>query len=173
MRISQDTESWKASGVLRRDFRHTHDGPEIPRGRHKIGRPRNEWCRGKIGRDHTLERYTLYYSYDYRYDPYTGERSVVRVPAMSGYRCARCGTTDLRRVPLRVIAIVDPVVAEGLRLSEQWCGDGHLFDNLPAPARYSPLWGHTTRACVMCGWNPSGWASRYIPVSAPARLVRR
>ena len=30
MRISEDTDSWKAGGVLRRDFRHTHNGPEVP-----------------------------------------------------------------------------------------------------------------------------------------------
>lgn len=29
MRISQDHSSWRARGILRRDFRHTHDEPEV------------------------------------------------------------------------------------------------------------------------------------------------
>lgn len=35
MRISQDTDSWKASGVLRRDFRHTLGEPEVERHKGK------------------------------------------------------------------------------------------------------------------------------------------
>ncbi len=29
MRLSQDDTSWKCRGIKKRDFRHTHDGPEV------------------------------------------------------------------------------------------------------------------------------------------------
>jgi hypothetical protein len=51
MRISQDKDSWRAGGILRRDFRHTHGEPEVPQYK---GKPKNgkRWCRGKVGREH-------------------------------------------------------------------------------------------------------------------------
>lgn len=62
MRLSRDPDSWKAGGVKRRDFRHTHDGPETPRhvGRRKNGK---RWCRGKLGREHTPIHRVKQYGY--------------------------------------------------------------------------------------------------------------
>lgn len=54
MKLSHDDSSWKASGIKRRDFRHTHDGPEVPR--HQGKKNRRKWCRGKVGREHQLVR---------------------------------------------------------------------------------------------------------------------
>jgi hypothetical protein len=51
MRISQDTDSWKASGILRRDFRHTHNGPEVDR--HK-GQRKKTKVRKHIGHKHVF-----------------------------------------------------------------------------------------------------------------------
>lgn len=31
MRLKEDHDSWKASGVIKRDFRHTHNGPDVDR----------------------------------------------------------------------------------------------------------------------------------------------
>lgn len=54
MRISRDRDSWKAHGILRRDFRHTHDGPdEMP---HRSPSKPKQWCRGKVGRAHVPGR---------------------------------------------------------------------------------------------------------------------
>lgn len=50
MRISRDRDSWKARGILRRDFRHSHDGPEAAPHRSKP-KPK-QWCRGIEGRLH-------------------------------------------------------------------------------------------------------------------------
>ena len=49
--LSEDKDSWKAHGVIRRDFQHSHDGPEVTR---HIGQKKNgkKWCRGKVGREH-------------------------------------------------------------------------------------------------------------------------
>ena len=29
MRLAEDTDSWKAGGIIRRDFRHAHGDPEV------------------------------------------------------------------------------------------------------------------------------------------------
>ena len=53
-RISDDASSWKAGGVQHRDFRHTHNGPEVPT--RKGGRKNTRrWCKGIVGREHTIE----------------------------------------------------------------------------------------------------------------------
>jgi hypothetical protein len=52
MRLSQDSDSWKASGLKRRDFRHTHDGPEVTRHVGKRRKSTKRWCRGVKGREH-------------------------------------------------------------------------------------------------------------------------
>jgi hypothetical protein len=55
--LAEDTSSWKASGVIRRDFRASKDGPEAPRHRRsKKGRP-GKWCRRKVGVEH--QTYTV------------------------------------------------------------------------------------------------------------------
>jgi hypothetical protein len=50
MRLKEDTDSWKAGGIIRRDFRHTHDGPEVARGHakrklRKTPRQRKPFCK--------------------------------------------------------------------------------------------------------------------------------
>jgi hypothetical protein len=41
---------WKEESIKRRDFRHVHGEPEVPRSRAKKDTKR--WCKGKIGREH-------------------------------------------------------------------------------------------------------------------------
>lgn len=52
--LAEDTTSWKASSVQRRDFRATADGPESPR---KSGNRKNtrRWCKGVEGREHVSD----------------------------------------------------------------------------------------------------------------------
>ena len=52
MRLSKDKDSWKASGVIRRDFRSEHGGPEVPPHRRKRTKDSKRFCRGKPGRQH-------------------------------------------------------------------------------------------------------------------------
>ena len=67
MRLSKDDDSWKASGIKRRDFRSAHDAPEVPR-RSGPKRKKNtkKWCRGREGKEHTIVRFekNKYYSVD-------------------------------------------------------------------------------------------------------------
>ncbi len=55
MRVRRDATTWHARGVLRRDARHEHAGPEVSSG----ATPKNTrtWCRGKVGRNHALQCY--------------------------------------------------------------------------------------------------------------------
>src|SRR5688572_26035319 len=79
MKISEDKDSWKAGGILRRDFRHTHDEPEeIPhkkKGNHKA----NKWCRKKVGQEHDYSQTQI--------NQYRKMRSIYKI-------CSRCGKRD-------------------------------------------------------------------------------
>lgn len=52
--LAEDHDSWKASGLLRRDFRHTHNGPEVPRHRRRRSKAERKLCRGKYPHDFAL-----------------------------------------------------------------------------------------------------------------------
>ena len=44
MRLKEDSQSWRAGGIQRRDFRHDPSGPEVPRGKKSVSkaRPKNK-----------------------------------------------------------------------------------------------------------------------------------
>lgn len=47
----ENPDSWKARGLIKRDFQHSHDGPEeIPHRSNKSDK--KQWCRRKEGRVH-------------------------------------------------------------------------------------------------------------------------
>ena len=50
--LSEDSDSWKAGGVIRRDFRATKDGPEVPKPGKNKRKNLKRWCRGKEGKEH-------------------------------------------------------------------------------------------------------------------------
>ena len=51
MKLSADKTTYRASGIMARDARHVHNGPEAPRAvRGKKDRKR--WCGGHVGREH-------------------------------------------------------------------------------------------------------------------------
>jgi hypothetical protein len=54
MRLKEDTSSYRASGVMVRDARHVHNGPEAPRGA-RSKKDRKRWCGGHVGREHKPE----------------------------------------------------------------------------------------------------------------------
>ena len=53
-RLAEDTSSWKASGIQRRDFRSTINGPEVQRTNGSKKNTRR-WCKGVEGREHVLD----------------------------------------------------------------------------------------------------------------------
>lgn len=60
MSKKKDEGSWAYGHIKRRDFRHSHDGPEVPR--HK-GTKKNtkKWCKGKEGVEHVPMGKTKWY----------------------------------------------------------------------------------------------------------------
>ena len=67
MRLAEDTSSWRASGLQRRDFRHTHNGPDpelafvdniyddltqVPPVQKRKHKDTKRWCKGVVGREH-------------------------------------------------------------------------------------------------------------------------
>ena len=68
MRISQDTDSWKAGGILRRDFRHTHGEPEVERHRRKKAKPRRRIDHQHVYVDVTGTLEEPYWGWLFRYD---------------------------------------------------------------------------------------------------------
>jgi hypothetical protein len=63
--LKEDRYSWKARGVIVRDARHTHNGPNVMPGPMPTKRKDTKrWCRGKAGVEHklvvvVLRRFTL------------------------------------------------------------------------------------------------------------------
>lgn len=152
MRISRDPDSYRAEGVLRRDFRSSRGEPDVPRHvpatKRKDGR---RWCRGHEGREHVAVLVPSWW------------RTVtVRIPdpeAAGGYRigtervpggqraeCANCGS---QRLPVHVTAQVDAKLAKQLALADRWCREGHLRDTVEAVGQFG--FRSRRRVCVMCG----------------------
>ncbi len=52
-KISHDDDSWKASGVIRRDYRSVRNGPEV--AKHGKKKDTKKWCRGKPGQIHDIK----------------------------------------------------------------------------------------------------------------------
>jgi hypothetical protein len=50
--LKEDSSSYRASGVMVRDARHTHNGPSEPA--HRSTKDKRRWCRGKVGIPHKL-----------------------------------------------------------------------------------------------------------------------
>ncbi len=118
---SNGDDSWHAGGVKRRDFRHTHNGPEItgaPKKRSKSKR----WCKGKEGREHDFSGIKRDgWSYLYR----------------TTTCCVKCNV-DRRKIPFkdRFRAYEDTgddkFLSSQEKLEHRWCQEGHLWDWVPA-----------------------------------------
>lgn len=52
MRLKEDSNSWRAGGVIRRDARHDKGTGEVPCHRRMYRPSRTRWCRGKTGQEH-------------------------------------------------------------------------------------------------------------------------
>lgn len=142
MRLKEESDNWRASALKARDFRHTKAGPETvagPKKTHK--RDTRTWCKGKVGRSHTVKLRTNSYS------------------TFTTAYCTSCGM-DEYRLPDNAVAQVRPHVAQQLALAAKWCTEGHLYDNVTISFRSeimngtvaTPVTRTVTRtACVMCG----------------------
>ncbi len=51
MRIKEDSDSWRAGGILKRDFKHDHSEPAI---KFHSSKDTRKLCRGKVGIKHRV-----------------------------------------------------------------------------------------------------------------------
>ena len=132
MKLSKDQDTLRASALIKRDRR--HDKSEPPAAKVRSGKNRRRWCRGKQGVEHVAGRQKAKY----------GDH-IETV-------CINCGMAG-NKLPEHVRAAVDAELAERLRLAEQWCGEGHLYDTVTIS--YTTVGGytyeHVRNVCVMCG----------------------
>src|SRR5271165_530401 len=63
--LKEDSSSYRASGVIVRDARHTHNGPSEPA--HRSSKNTRRWCKGKVGREHKLVTSLIVESYGFPY----------------------------------------------------------------------------------------------------------
>ena len=85
MRVSSDKTSWRAGGVLRRDFRSEKGAPELPKPRkRRHGKKCKRTCFGRPG---------LLHEWRYEPRPYDALTSEMLPPWLRWIcgRCVRCG----------------------------------------------------------------------------------
>ena len=51
MRIRENSDSWRACGILKRDFKHDHSEPIA---KFHSNKNTHKWCRGKVGVKHEV-----------------------------------------------------------------------------------------------------------------------
>ena len=141
MRVSQDSDSWKAGGIVRRDFRSGKvDYPERElRGKSKRKNTKR-WCKGREGREHVPEIKRTWQ----RSGVFDKNGKEILVVAYSEVVCSVCGANSWH-MPDEVLAKVLPEKAKQLELASKWCQEGHLYDTQVT------TWGSTRKTCVMCG----------------------
>ena len=162
MRLKEDNSSWKSGGIVRRDFRHSHGEPEIPKAPKKKQVGSKSLCPKRDGEVHdpvvVVER--RYHLRDRTVEGVTykvyKEHLVIR--------CASCKTTDLS--PALLAPFYDLLSTEERSdvLAEHWCKKGHLYEETEAgPSVYSSAFRlrRPTETCAMCGrrkssaWRPA------------------
>lgn len=137
-KISRDATAYNVTSVQARDARHSHDGPEVaPRGGKNRKRNTRRWCKGKEGREHTVELRATNWSVN-------TDRPVMEAA------CTTCGMTGWR-LPAAAKAQVNPQIAQQIALADQWCSKGHLYDTVAIPSPWVAGGSYDAKACVMCG----------------------
>lgn len=156
MRLSAERDGWHADGVIRRDFRHTHDGPEVPRR----AKNRRKNIKGCLAKGHSTCEVEVFV---WRTDnfPYVDEqgRAVIR---RREHLAARCGNCKRRDVDPSLLAGVVDVVDPGQRsrfLASYWCTNGHLYQQ-DEYVRGGYGRGRSLKRvwCVMCGRIRQGYS---------------
>lgn len=64
MRLKEDTDSWRASSIVKRDFK--HGNYKIPeQNLYHSHKDKVRWCKGKVGHEHVLHREVVGHHYRY------------------------------------------------------------------------------------------------------------
>ena len=135
---------WNESSRIRKDFRHSHDGPEVPRGyravsadkKRKKKRQSRRWCRGKVGVEH----------------------EVVLVDKW-GYHlanCSKCGLNE-SNLPVEALAQVYERARNYVEYRELCKEFGHTWEEV----ELNWCWYRKIKCCVICNDSPQlfSWSS--------------
>ena len=162
MRVSQDANSWRASGAMRRDFRAGRGEPEVERGKHKRRRSTPVECTTSPSKRHEVERFVVVE----RRSPVPskeGEIPLELVTRQWNWRCQWCHGEELAPWLLAPVADLLEDRERGKLLAATWCTKGHLVTKEPLRRWWNyrtHRWQLTEQAgtCLMCGWREGqGW----------------
>ncbi|WMI33516.1 hypothetical protein SEA_PHREDRICK_139 [Streptomyces phage Phredrick] len=92
MRLKENDDSWHASGVIHRDFRHSGDGPEEVGGPRAKRGSRKKWCKRKVGREHKYEKTGMSFLWKDMYPWQT------RDEWRTSFKCTVCGHTKTESI---------------------------------------------------------------------------
>ena len=162
MRLKEDNSNWKSGGIIRRDFRHSHSEPEIPKASKKKPVGSKSLCPKRDDGHHDpvaiVERRCHLRDRDVEgvtYKVYE-EHLVIR--------CASCKTTDLSPALLAPFFDLLSTKERSEVLAEHWCKKGHLYEEGEVSSSAYSLAFRLRRpmeTCAMCGrrksnaWNPA------------------
>lgn len=138
---------WKESGIIRRDFRASKDGPEVMPHRAKskksVKKNRARWCRGKTGVEH----------------------QVVLVKWYMLAKCQVCGMNEYK-LSLEALAQVYPRAKAYLEYSKLCKEYGHQYEEV------EQRWFGGARTikmlCAICSYSPQIYVC--MPVDNSSRL---
>lgn len=153
MRVSADSHSWRAGGVLRRDFRSARGEPEVPRARKaaaaRRARPSSTCSAGGV---HDVERVVTITQ-----EKPWGDEGHQKVMERTewGWRCTKCGTSEISTHLLGPAADLIGTARRSALLAATWCQEGHLIVS-EAHDGWRTWYGRSRgewveRWCVMCG----------------------
>jgi hypothetical protein len=157
MRLAEDTKSWHAQGLMRRDARHCADGPEVCAPPRSTRRPTKYHCTSNGGLHRpavyvTATRATL--GRDEK------DNQVLRYTEYLGVRCSYCKRRDLPGELLAPFGQYLTLHQRQLLLADYWCAQGHLLEAAPTQYHdYRRLRGRyrlvevvvTEYSCLCCG----------------------
>ncbi len=134
---------WNESSRIRKDFRHSHDGPEVPRGHKSVAKKktgtskskrRRRWCQGKVGKEHQLS--LIGYPYTYA-------------------KCDVCNMTEYR-LPIEALAQVYPRAQMYVDYHELCKEFGHTYKVCEVGG--GTWFRRSVRVCEVCGKSPDLWS---------------
>lgn len=158
-RISEDPDSWRAGGLVKKyaDW----EKPPVPQERHKHSKKKSDrWCKGQEGHEHDFSTPDMAHTDACWRREVNGRKYLVcfNYRHGQGVSCSRCqiALRSLSKKARKAAIAVNPKLAtEQEKLAEKWCGEGHMYDWQPIERNEAQPWRWSyyreKRICVMCG----------------------
>ena len=134
---------WNESSSIRKDFRQSHDGPEVPRGYRAVSADKKRkkkhlnrrWCRGKVGVEHEVALADKW-GYDLAY-------------------CSKCGMGEYN-LPVEALARVYERARNYVDYRELCKEYGHTWEEI----ELDWWWYRKIKYCAICNDSPQlfSWA---------------